>query len=475
LRVDLGTYIKPGLSKYIWDMYLAKTWPKFLYFDEYYQMEGQVNIQALKDRQAKKTLTESDRPMLGLIDLARLDVDQLLAAKDTQALLNKIEGASNHLSKQILKYWSQNRHILVRFDLRQALAEDPPGMREGMNLWGFVHDTKHLATTRLGTRSRGFIWFFSFLAWFSQQKKLNEPMILLLDEPGLFLHASAQADLLRYIEKELRPYHQVVYTTHSPFMVEPTEFSRVRIVRDKSMESDDELPQEEQGTKVFTDVLEADEGSLFPLQGALGYDIAQTLFIGPNSLVVEGASDLLYIQTLSAALQVKGKASLSTAWTITPVGGSDKVPTFVALLGSQKKLKIATLIDLQKKDEQTIENLYKKKLLDKKNVKTFVDFTNTVEADMEDMFDPQFYLALVNAEYKAELQRPIQLTDLGRQPRIVVRLEKYFKESPLKSGSFSHYRPARYLAENFASLEGKLDEATVARFESAFKVLNSIL
>jgi hypothetical protein len=45
------------------------------------------------------------------------------------------------------------------------------------------------------------------------------------------------------------------------------------------MESDAELPNEQQGTKVFSDVLEADEGSLFPLQGALGYDIAQTLFL----------------------------------------------------------------------------------------------------------------------------------------------------------------------------------------------------
>ena len=238
--------MKEDFEKYVWNTYLDHKVPKFLYFDEYYQMEGQVNIQKLKKRQANKSLAGSDHPMLGLIDLARLDVDKLLAAKDTQALLNKLEGASNHLSKQILKYWSQNKHILVRFDLRQALDEDPEGMRQGMNLWGFVHDTKHRATTPLGTRSRGFVWFFSFLAWFSQQRKRNIPLILLLDEPGLFLHASAQDDLLRYIEKELKPHHQVIYTTHSPFMVDPAHFSRIRIVRDKSMESDDELPQDQQ-------------------------------------------------------------------------------------------------------------------------------------------------------------------------------------------------------------------------------------
>ena len=461
LRTDIPIYLKDSVEKYIWDKYLDAGTPHFLYFDEYYQMEGQVNIQKLKERQAKNALTDSDRPMLGLIELARLNVDQLLAAKDTQALLNKIEGASNHLSKQILKYWSQNRHILVRFDLRQALPADPEGMREGTNLWGFVHDTKHLATTRLGTRSRGFIWFFSFLAWFSQQRKLNKPLILLLDEPGLFLHASAQDDLLRYIEKELRPHHQVIYTTHSPFMVDPTDFSRVRIVRDRSMESDDELPQDQQGTKVFTDVLEADEGSLFPLQGALGYDIAQTLFIGPNCLIVEGVSDLLYLPTISGLLMSHSRTGLSDAWTITPVGGSDKVTTFVSLLGSQKKLKIATLIDFQKKDQQTVENLYKRKLLAKKNVRTFAEFTVTAEADMEDMFDRQFYLDLVNAEYAAELQNPLTLTDLGQHPRILVNLEEHLRANPLKTGSFNHYRPARYLAENIDTLGPKVDGPTL--------------
>ena len=476
LRSDISTYLKKGSFKeYVWSTCLTRTVPKFLYFDEYYQMEGQINIQKLKERQAAGSLTESDRPMLGLIELARLDLDQLLTAKNTQALLNKIEGASNHLSKQILKYWSQNKHILVRFDLRPALPEDPEGMREGMNLWGFVHDTKHLATTQLGTRSRGFIWFFSFLAWFSQQRKLDTPLILLLDEPGLFLHASAQDDLLRYIEQELKPHHQVIYTTHSPFMVDPNHFSRVRIVRDKSMESDDELPPDQQGTKVFTDVLEADEGSLFPLQGALGYDIAQTLFIGPNCLIVEGVSDLLYLSTMSGVLASQQRIGLSDSWTITPVGGSNKVTTFVSLLGSQKKMKVATLIDFQRRDQQSIENLYKKKLLAKKNVHTFARYTGTSEADIEDMFEPQLYLDAVNAEYANELVKPIKPEDLGKPPRILVNIKEWLKANPLKTGSFDHYRPARYFAENIATLGPKLNRVTLDRFEAAFKVLNGLL
>ncbi|HEY6766071.1 MAG TPA: AAA family ATPase [Candidatus Sulfotelmatobacter sp.] len=343
------------------------------------------------------------------------------------------------------------------------------------NLWGEVFDSAHGAIVPLGTRSRGFVWFFSFLAWFSQQKKSGKPMILLLDEPGLVLHASAQADLLAYIEKELKPHHQVIYTTHSPFMIDANNFDRVRIVRDRSMEEDDPLPRDERGSKVFTDILEADPDSLFPLQGALGYDIAQTLFIGPNSLIVEGVSDLLYLPTVGGILSEAGRESLSPAWTITPVGGSDKIPTFVALMGSQKKLKVATLIDYQKKDQQTIENLYKKKLLSKKNVHTFAQYAGKTEADIEDMFDPLFYLNLVNEEYKNELPKKIGLKEIGKHPRILVNIEEWLKTNPLKSGCFNHYRPARYFAENIGTLGAKLDKPTLDRFEATFKALNALI
>src|SRR5262249_40686112 len=83
-------------------------------------------------------------------------------------------------------------------------------------------------------------------------KRRGENVILLLDEPGLSLHGMAQADLLRYMEQELKPYHQVIYTTHSPFMVDPDHFERVRIVQDKSIDATEPPPKENDGTKVLT-------------------------------------------------------------------------------------------------------------------------------------------------------------------------------------------------------------------------------
>jgi len=477
LRAELQTINGTSLQKHIYDKFLHASLPQFLYFDEYYQMRGCENIEALQQRIATRTLLPSDHPLVGLIDLAGLKLEELLNPSRTQELKNKLQGAGNHLTNQILKYWSQNRHLRLAFDVRPARPGDPEGMRTGTNIWAEVADQKHHVNTALGTRSRGFVWFFSFLSWYSHLKAtMGRRLIFLLDEPGLSLHAKAQEDLLRYFEQELKGDHQLLYSTHSPFMVDSTHFDRVRIVQDKSIDSNDVLPPEEEGTKVFVDVLEAGADSLFPLQAALGYEIYQGLFIGPNNVVVEGASDLLYIQALSAILADGGKEALNDGWTITPVGGADKVPTFVALIGAQKALRVATLIDIQKTNAQMIENLYKRKLLSKNHVLTFADFTGKSEADIEDMFEPDFYLALVNEEYKKQLAKPIQLADLStHHPRVLVSIEEHLRKNPLTSGAFSHYRPARYFMENSGSLSKKLSAATLTRFEAAFKALNELL
>ena len=460
---------------YVAEMVLEPRIPKFLYFDEYYQMRGCENIEALKQRQASNQLLSPDYPLLGLINRARLDLDQLLAATRTRDLKNKLQGASNHLTKQIIKYWSQNKHLRLLFDVREARTGDPDGMQKGTNIWGEVDDTKHFVTTEMGTRSRGFIWFFSFLAWYGDVSDQGENVILLLDEPGLSLHGKAQEDLLKYFEAEVLGRHQLIYTTHSPFMVDPPRFERVRIVQDLSVEHGLEPPPEKAGTRVLTDVLEATGDSLFPLQGALGYEISQTLFVGPNSLVVEGVSDLLFLQCMSSLLEEQGRTGMSKEWTVTPVGGSDKIPTFVALLGAQGHLNVAVLVDYQKKDKQTIENLYKKDLLHRKQVLTYADFTKTKEADVEDMFDADFYLALVNGAFRDALAKPVTNGDLnGNIPRITKRLEAYFEANSLRGGqSFNHFRPARYFLDEVG--RGAPSSDTLGRFEEAFVALNKLV
>src|SRR6185312_12232257 len=78
--------------------------------------------------------------------------------------------------------------------------------------------------------------------------------ILLLDEPGLNLHASAQKDMLRFIE-DLSKDYQIIYTTHSPFSIPSNNLERVRTV----LETKD-------GSKISDSIQEKDPNTLFPLQ-----------------------------------------------------------------------------------------------------------------------------------------------------------------------------------------------------------------
>ena len=466
---------KNGLRYYIINTMIWPHAPKFLYFDEYYQMRGQENLNNLIARQDKEELRESDRPLLGLINLARLDHRQLVDTQNTVELKNKLEGASNHLTGRIVKYWSQNQHIQIRFDVRDAKPEDPEDMRDGINVWGEIYDTVHWASTPLGSRSRGFVWFFSFLAWYEDVKRQQQNVILLLDEPGLSLHGRAQGDLLRYFDKELVD-HQLIYTTHSPFMIDPQGFGYVRIVQDRGIDEKEPLPKEEDGTKVLTNVFDATDDSLFPLQGALGYEIHQTLFVGPNSLIVEGAADLLFLKTVSSEFEREGRTSLSKKWVITPVGGSGKVPTFVALLAPQKGMTLATLLDIQENDRQEIDDLYKKKLLRKKNVLTYADFLAQGSADVEDLFERKFYVDIVNREYAAQLAQPIDPGELNsKEPRTLRAIETHLQANPLKSGTFGHYRPARYFSENVGTLWSGVSDEVKDRFEAIFIALNKLL
>ena len=462
------------LSKHIYNSIIGPNRPKFFYFDDYYQMIGRENLNSLLQRQKNNQLRSSDRPLLGLIKLARLDPSELLNSNNTTALKNKLENASNQLTNKIMKYWSQNQHIQMRFDIREAKSEDPEGMQSGVNIWGDIYDTVHLSSTPLGSRSRGFVWFFSFLAWYEYVKKDNPNIILLLDEPGLSLHGKAQGDLLHYFDEELVKQHQLIYSTHSPFMIDPKHFKSVRIVQDRGIDTRKQLPRDQDGTKVLTDAFNATNDSLFPLQGALGYEIQQTLFIGPNSLVVEGPSDLLFLTSMSDGLEREGRTGLSKKWVITPVGGSGKVSTFVSLLSTQKGMKVATLLD-QESDQQ-YENLYKKKLLNRKNIFTYADFLEKSTADIEDLFDREFYIKLVNLEFQKELSNPIDLSQINeREPRTLKAIEEYLKKNPMSFGDFSHYRPARYFSEHINDLWSEISDSVKKRFEKIAEEFNKLI
>jgi predicted ATP-dependent endonuclease of OLD family len=428
--------------------------PRFFYFDDYSTMEGRIAIGALKHRRDNDQLTEADRTLLALLDLVGEELEEFETLANQERLIASLEAAGNTISDEMFEFWSQNKNLKVEFRLNGPDPEAAdPALRESNNLMVRIHNERHRVSVIFDERSRGFVWFFSFLAYFSELEQAGEQnLILMLDEPGLNLHATAQGDFLRFIEERLAPRHQVVFTTHSPFMVEPTRLERVRTVEDT----------DQYGTRVSKDVLTTTKETVFPLQAALGYQLAQTLFVGADNLLVEGPADYLYLQVLSQHLGGLRRTSLDPRWVIVPVGGLQNVPTFIALLHGQ--LNLAVMVDGSQSGLQRIHNMVERGLLDARQLLALTDITNTKSADLEDLFDQAFYLRLLKESGTATVAR----TKLGKGERIVKRVEEEI------GGPFDHHRPARYLLEHPALLT-ELDETTLDNWERLITEINARL
>ena len=476
LAALVGEMRQKGIAGYLAGKYLSDRVPRFMYFDEFYQMVGHVNIEGLIQRQSDNRLLESDYPLLGLIDLARLDLEEIVNPSRAVERDNRLEGASNHLSETIMQYWSQNAFLEMSFDIRPGLPNDPEGMRSGTNLWCHVYNSRQKVRTLLGNRSRGFIWFFSFLAWFSQHKRRGVPLILLLDEPDLFLHGTAQKDLLRYLEDESKTGHQVIYTTQSPYMIDARRFDRVRIVEDKGAQGK-ELPSSARtGTRVYTDVQDTSAGSVLPLYGALADGLYADLLSQKNILIVGDIADFLFLETISSLLVAGGAEGLDPRWKITPIGGAERLAAFLSLVGDQRSSIAASPMIVRKSELGAVDDLLKKNLLQKQHIFFYGTFTGTDDADVEDMFDPDFYLGLVNSEYHDSLSRPIKKNHLpSGDGRITAMITSYLESvSQTAKVQFDRYRPARYFAENSALVQKGISDETWLRFQEMFKTINSI-
>jgi len=283
---------------------LSPELPKFLYFDDYKLLEGKVNLQTLQQRQANKQLSDADETALGLLELAGTTLPELMSDEGYETGKANLEAIGLDITRRIFEFWKQNQELDVEFDVK-ADAKDTPPFNTGANLYIRIKNRRHGVTVPFGQRSKGFIWFFSFLVWFDAVRTLantDDKLVLLLDEPGLSLHAMAQADFLAYI-RDLSAEHQIIYTTHSPFMVDSARLDEVRVVEDRLKE----------GTKISEDLAGSSDESLFPLQAALGYSIAQNLFIANKNVLVEGPADLVLLQHMSGLLEQVGKQGLIDA------------------------------------------------------------------------------------------------------------------------------------------------------------------
>jgi hypothetical protein len=190
-----------------------------------------------------------------------------------------------------------------------------------------------------------------YLVFLVESVDAHQGAILLLDEPGISLHPLAQRDLSAFFDG-LAETNQLIYTSHSPFLVDADRLDRARKVY-----------VGENGTSKITADLRASEGDItqrgagYAVHAALGLTVAESLLLGCEPVIVEGSSDQHYLSGIKTMLIASGRLKPGRELVFPPAGGAKGVKAVACILGGRdEKLPIA-LFDSDTQGRMTAQSL----------------------------------------------------------------------------------------------------------------------
>ena len=428
--------------------------PTFIYMDDFKIFQGAAQLDEVKQRKDRKAPSEADETLITIMEMAGLDLDEEVRkgnAEDKEQRMLDLNDASITLTNDIAERWSQKKYE-VRFEA------------DGQHFITFVKDAGVTALVPLEERSKGFQWFFSFDMMFMHETEGQfENAIILLDEPGLHLHAAAQRDLLKRM-KAYAEKNQLIYSTHMPFMIDFTRLDNIFVAEEKGKD----------GIKVHKDWATADKDARFTLQAALGLSWSQSLFIGQYNLVVEGVTDFWFLTTISTMLREAGAEGIDEQLVITPAGGASKVAYVGTILHGQN-LNVAVLLDSDPEGKNAYEQLVHQWILDAKLVLRLGDVLETKEQrTLEDLFAEDYYLKHVNAAYEKELGgQPLQVA-AEKKRSVVERIEEALAAKGVEK--FNKGRVAKRIMTDLAKKKlAELPKETVEKFKKVVAAVNGVV
>jgi hypothetical protein len=145
------------------------------------------------------------------------------------------------------------------------------------------------------------------------------------------------------------------------------------------------------------------------------------------------------------------------------------------------KLRIAALTDFAKSDAKKLDQLRKTKIIDADNLLTYADVLGKEEADVEDIFDLDIYVELLNSSFSltgSNTLTPEKLTAHSTTTsRQLKQAEVAFRLLSPDAPEFDHYTSAEWLIRNPSFLDKKSDSLTrtLANAEKVIMALNSRL
>ena len=361
--------------------------PVFVYFNNYFHVRPNLHLRHFADR-VEQNLLDDDRYDYGnlcLLKLLGFEIRELAEVGDAsdpgddpdafdhyRSQLDerdiKLNAASVRLTGEIRSIWNPNP---TRVEADRVLIK-----ADGQYLKVVIEDELGVQI-EIDQRSAGFQWLLSFfVVFFAEADDAHTNAILLLDEPGLSLHGLKQREFRQTISR-LSEVNQTIYTTHSPFLVGPEELDLVRVV---------EMTDRNDGTKVHTTVTASDPAALLPLQEALGYDLAQSLFAQQRNLVLEGLTDFWYFEATAQLLRDANLADLNEKIALLPANTAGKVVYFATILHANN-LKVAALLDSDNAGDQAAKQETLVHTLGNKNILRTADFCPGAvsKSEIEDM------------------------------------------------------------------------------------------
>ncbi|MDR6513776.1 AAA family ATPase [Chryseobacterium camelliae] len=442
--------------------------PVFVLFNNYFKVKPVIHLEHLANRVEGNLMDDDKFYDYGNLCLLKLlgfsprelstigktaspnsnDVDGLKVYRDTLDKRSyQLDAASIRLTAEIKNIWNPNP--------KRPEAEKLQIMADGQYLKVVVEDELGVKI-ELDQRSEGFQWLVSFyVVFFAEAMDKHKNAVLLLDEPGMSLHALKQREF-RLTLSRLAEKNQTIYTTHSPFLVGPDELDLVRVV---------ELKSREEGTKVHTTISSSDPAGLLPLQEALGYDLAQSLFSQQKNLVLEGLTDYWYIDATANLFREGKLEKLDEKIALVFANSAGKVVYYATILHAHN-LKIAALLDSDNAGDQAANQENLVHALGNKNILRTKDFCDGIaKPEIEDLLR-ETLVKIVNTEFGKDVSS-ISKDNASRPIIDIFNKEiKGFSKYKLAKAFVNWTRSNNVLA---------LTETERKQWEKLFQTINKIL
>ena len=428
--------------------------PTFIYMDDYKVFKGSAQLHILKQRRDTNHLEEEDRTIIKILEMAGFNLEDEVRKSnlpDKEQRMLDMNDASQTLTGEIAHRWSQKKYEV----LFQA---------DGQHIITFVKDADTSILVPLEERSKGFQWFFSFDMTFMYETNGEfKNAIILLDEPGLHLHAAAQRDLVTRI-REYAQHNQLIYTTHLPFMIDFSKLESTYVAEDHG----------KQGTKASKCWAATDKDSRFTLQAAFGLSWAQSLFADQYNLLVEDVADYWLLTLFSTLCSEAGKSGLDEQLIITPSGGASKI-AYVGTLLHDRHLNFAVLLNSLPEGQETFEQLVTSWMVQDKHVLTLKSVLGIDrDCSLEDLLPKDYYLEQVILVYRMRLgSAPLTVSN----DQSLSRLQQV-REALKARGidDFNRVRVARRIMQDLATKGlATLPVQSVLQIEEVINAINALV